>query len=103
MRTQRSLVIPDVTLRLGHTANVAENPEPATHGFSVRCKQDITPAFTDTYSVRQSELTPEIQARGVTEPSPDLAEIVAAWPKMPEHIKAAVLALVRTGGTKDRE
>jgi len=49
-------------------------------------------------------LTPEIQARGVTEPNPlmpDLAEIVAAWPKMPEHIKAAVLALVRTGGTKD--
>ncbi len=52
-------------------------------------------------------MTPEIQARGVTDPNPDsaeadlitpdLAEIVTAWPKMPEHIKAAVLALVRTG------
>jgi len=31
-------------------------------------------------------------------PDPGLAEIVAAWPKLPEHIKAAVLALVRAGG-----
>jgi len=28
--------------------------------------------------------------------SPDLAEIVAAWPKLPEHIKAAIRALVST-------
>ncbi len=26
---------------------------------------------------------------------PDLAEVNAAWPKLPEHIKAAVLALIR--------
>jgi len=50
------------------------------------------------------QMTPEIQARTAAKQNsliPDLAESVAAWPKMPEHIKAAVLALVRTSGTKD--
>ena len=31
-------------------------------------------------------------------PDPDSAEIVAAWPKLPEHVKTAVLALARAGG-----
>ena len=29
---------------------------------------------------------------------PDLAEIVKAWPELPEHIKASILALVKTHG-----
>jgi hypothetical protein len=32
-----------------------------------------------------------------TPPDPDLALIQDRWPELPEHIKAAVLALVRTG------
>ena len=28
----------------------------------------------------------------------DLAEITAAWSKLPEHIQAAIMALVRTQG-----
>jgi hypothetical protein len=32
---------------------------------------------------------------------PDLAKIVAAWPKLPDHVKAAVLALARS--TSDSE
>ncbi|HLN26305.1 MAG TPA: hypothetical protein VK395_01020 [Gemmataceae bacterium] len=28
---------------------------------------------------------------------PDLARVLAAWPILPEHIKAAILALVETG------
>jgi len=36
--------------------------------------------------------------RGVTEAStdPDLEEIVRIWPGLPEHIKAAIKALVQT-------
>ncbi len=36
-----------------------------------------------------------------TPSDPDWAKIVTAWPKLPEHIKAAVLALVRS--TSDKE
>jgi len=31
-----------------------------------------------------------------------LAEIVAVWPKLPEHIKAAIKALVQTYNTEQK-
>jgi hypothetical protein len=30
----------------------------------------------------------------------DLPEIVAVWPELPEHIKAAIKALIQTHGTE---
>jgi hypothetical protein len=30
------------------------------------------------------------------EPDPDLARIVEAWPTLPDHIRAAILALIVT-------
>jgi hypothetical protein len=32
------------------------------------------------------------------QPDPDLARLVDAWPALPAHIRAAVLALVQTCG-----
>jgi hypothetical protein len=48
--------------------------------------------------------TPDNPKQGridITNLPSDLAQIVAAWPKLPEHIRAAVLALVRS--TFDKE
>ena len=30
-------------------------------------------------------------------PDPELARIIAAWPNLPEYVKAAILTLVKTG------
>jgi hypothetical protein len=35
---------------------------------------------------------------GVAETDPDLARLVDAWPDLPPHIKAAVVALVKAAG-----
>lgn len=33
---------------------------------------------------------------------PDLADIVTVWPELPEHIKAAIKALIETHSTKEK-
>jgi hypothetical protein len=38
----------------------------------------------------------QTQHNAETQTPPDLGCVVAAWPGLPEHIKAAVLALVKT-------
>jgi len=51
-------------------------------------------------------LTPKSQKQAKIDTSElpsDLAEIVAVWPELPEHIKAAIKALVRTHNSKDAE
>ena len=39
---------------------------------------------------------PEMPENDASELPPDLAEIVTVWPKLPEHIKAAIMTLVRS-------
>lgn len=43
-------------------------------------------------------------ARDASKPikDPELAKIVESWPKLPEHIKAAIKALVKTNKTETR-
>jgi hypothetical protein len=40
---------------------------------------------------------PEIPPNLLQELPRELAELVAVWPELPEHIKAAIRALVQTG------
>jgi hypothetical protein len=58
---------------------------PENKGTYEVAKPDLTP-----------QLTPESQKQGridTSELPPELAEIVAVWPDLPEHIKAAIKAL----------
>jgi hypothetical protein len=69
----------------------------------VRCCKNVNPENISTYDTPQTELTPQLTPAspksGGSRPAPlpsDLAEIMAVWPKLPEHIKAAITTLVRS-------
>ena len=54
---------------------------------------------SDSKNANQTEKQPKIN----TSKLPcDLAEIGAVWPKLPEHIKAAINALIQTYNTEKR-
>ena len=49
---------------------------------------------TETSGQVEPALTPSLQLPA----DPELARLVDAWPTLPAHIRAAVLALVQTAG-----
>ena len=83
---------------------------PATSGSVDRCSENISQEKTKTCENTKEQLTlqltPKIPKQGeidtastvcLTAKLPDdLAEIVSAWPNLPEHIKDAVKALIQT-------
>ena len=77
--------------------------------IGVRCTKSVSTAKTKTCESSKTPLTPQLtpksQKQGKIDTSelpPDLAEIVAVWPELPGHIKAAIKALVQTH-TKESE
>ena len=82
--------------------------EPLAFGLGNRCCKNAKPAKTKTCKSTKEQLTPQLtpksQKQGkidISKLPSDLAEIVAVWPDLPEHIKAAIKALVQTHkGTK---
>ncbi len=98
-----------------HQVTLTLNPtrpaglEPATFGFEVRDSKNQTPTTTKTYKTAKQQLTPQLTPKSSKQPiidtaelPPDLAEIVAVWPDLPEHIKAAIKALIETNCSKGK-
>jgi len=58
------------------------------------------PVTQDTSDTDAGALAPLLTPAVPTVPlsDPELARVVAAWPELPAHIKAAVLALVQSAG-----
>ena len=54
-------------------------------------QQDESGAYKPAY--KENPKTGENQTENL---SPDLAEIVTVWPQLPEHIKQAIKALIKT-------
>jgi len=79
-------------------------------GLANRCSKNTTSEKTKTYKTANGQLTPQLtpnsrnQGKIDAQSLPvDLAEIVAAWPELPEHIKAAIKALIQTNSQGDSQ
>ncbi len=77
--------------------------EPPTHGFQDRRTKNTSQDRIKTCESAKTQLTPQLTPNyqktveiDTKKLSLDLAEIVTIWPELPEHIKAAIKALVQT-------
>jgi len=75
---------------------------------SIRLPKNVTQATTKDYDNSKSALTPKLTPKSqkhteidITTLPSDLVEIVAVWPKLPEHIKAAIKTLVEAHKGKE--
>ncbi len=72
---------------------------PSHIGFGNQCPKDVSPGKTNTSEKPQADLA--LYLAEIVEKHPDLAEIVQVWPELPEHIKAAVKALVDSANYRE--
>ena len=77
-------------------------------GLANRCAKNTSPDKTKTCETTKEQLTPQLtpkspkQGKIDTKNLPDdLAEIVALWPELPEHIKQSIKALVEAFKAKE--
>jgi len=84
---------------------LSEPQIPSTYGLEIHRQELLHADYSSTYRSTENELTPQLtpenqkRARIDTSETPsELAEIVAAWITLPDHIRAAIMALVRTQG-----
>ena len=83
--------------------------EPLTFGSVDRRSKAITVDSTKSCDTVNQQLTPQLTPESPKQPKidtsdlpSDLTEIVAAWPELAAHIKAAIKALVQTHNTENR-
>jgi hypothetical protein len=72
--------------------------EPVTFGSVDRRCKNVTTETTKICKTAKQQLTPESSKQpkiDTAELPSDLAEIVAAWPELPEPVKAGILAMVQ--------
>ena len=76
---------------------------------SIRLPKNVTQVTTKDCDNSKSALTPKLTPKFQKQPKFDtselsqgLAEIVAVWPELSEHIKAAIKALVQTHKTEKK-
>lgn len=76
--------------------------EPTPPGLQNRGQDGVTSVKAVVYEGKQGELTPQLTPEGrnaaemgIGKLPPDVAEIVAVWAKLPEHVKAAIRTLVQ--------
>jgi hypothetical protein len=68
--------------------------EPATHGFSVHCSTNITADSTESSDPVQNHLSPDLSLNVTNHPQ--LADLIRAWPALPEALRAGILAMVKS-------
>ena len=79
-----------------------------TFGSVDRRTENTSPEMTKACEVAKRELTPQLTPKSLkqgeidtSELPLDLVEIIAVWPELPEHIKAAIKALVQAHKGKE--
>ncbi|MFA5239558.1 MAG: hypothetical protein WC476_07630 [Phycisphaerae bacterium] len=77
--------------------------EPLTFGSVDRRSENTSPEKTKACETAETQLTPQLTPNPPKQPQidtenlpADLAEIVAVWPELPEHIKRTIQVLARS-------